>query len=185
LYDADPRRFGQICVRQIQLTDQADAQRVSTELQQGGNFTDLVTKESEDPAGASTGGKLTNPDGSCPRASQLDPGFAAAALAGQPGVPTPPVQTKLGWHINLVDSVTPVPFDQVQGDVAAAAEQAVADKAAPAVNQVLQAGVGGTITVNPAYGTWDPSGRQILPPGFTPQPHPTNGAPTTAAPGGP
>jgi parvulin-like peptidyl-prolyl isomerase len=184
-YDANPRRFGEICVRQIQLTTQADAQRVSTELQQGADFSTLVAKESEDPNGAATGGKLTSPDGACPRASQLDADFTAAALAAQPGVPTAPVHTSLGWHIILVDSVTPLPFDQVQGDVAAAAQQAVADKAAQALNQLLQAGAGGAITVNPAYGTWDPSGHQILPPGFTPQPRATSSASTTIAPGGP
>jgi parvulin-like peptidyl-prolyl isomerase len=179
-YDADPRRFGQICVRQIQLTTQADAQRVYSELQQGADFTTLVGKESEDPAAGTTGGKLTNPDGSCPRASQLDADFAAAALAAQPGVPTHPVQTKLGWHILLVDSVTPLPFEQVQADVTTAAQKGVADKAAPAVNQLLQAGVGGSISVNPAYGTWDPFNHQILPPGFTPRPLPT----TTSTTGG-
>ena len=66
----------------------------------------------------------------------------------------------------LVDSVTVLPFDQVRTDVVVAAEKDVAAQAAPAMNQLLQSGVAGTITVAPEYGTWDPSSHQILPPGF-------------------
>jgi parvulin-like peptidyl-prolyl isomerase len=178
-YDADPRRFGQICARQIQVSDQADAQRIYGELQQGADFATVVTHESEDPAAGSTGGKLLNPDGSCPRAAQLDADFAAGALAAQPGVPTAPIQTKLGWHIIVVDSVTPLPFDQVQDDAAAAARKAVVTAATPEVNKILQTGVRAPISVNPAYGVWDPVGHQVVAPGSAPPA--TTGAPAASS----
>jgi parvulin-like peptidyl-prolyl isomerase len=165
-YDADPRRFGQMCVRHVLLATEDDAKRVLAELQQGADFGLTVDKESTDTSSEPYGGKIVNADGSCPRASQLDATFAKAALAAAPGQPTGPVQTKLGWHVLVVDSLTVLPYDQVHTDVVVAAEKDVADKAAPAMNQLLQTGVAGTITVAPEYGTWDPTGHQILPPGF-------------------
>jgi parvulin-like peptidyl-prolyl isomerase len=165
-YTADPRRFGQICVRHVLLNTEDDAKRVLAELQQGADFTVTVDKESTDTSSEPYGGKIVNADGSCPRVSQLDADFAKAALAAPPGQPAGPVETKLGWHVLLVDSVTVLPFDQVRTDVVVAAEKDVAAQAAPAMNQLLQSGVAGTITVAPEYGTWDPSSHQILPPGF-------------------
>jgi parvulin-like peptidyl-prolyl isomerase len=169
-YDADPRQFGQICVRHILLLTQDDAKSVLTELHQGADFAATATKETEDQSTAGTGGAIRNPDGSCPTAAQLDPEFAQAALAATPGQPTEPVQTKLGWHVILVDDVKVLPFEQVRSAAAVAAEKKVSDTAAPLLNQFLQSGVGGPIHVNPKYGVWDPAGHQVLPPGFRPEP---------------
>jgi parvulin-like peptidyl-prolyl isomerase len=169
-YEADPRQFGQICVRHILLLTQDDAKNVLNELQQGSDFAATATKETEDQSTASTGGAIRNPDGSCPTATQLDPDFAKAALAAPPGQVTGPVQTKLGWHVILVDDVKVLPFEQVQSAAAAAAERKVSDTAAPLLNQFLQSGVAGSIHVNPRYGVWDPANHQVLPPGFHPEP---------------
>jgi parvulin-like peptidyl-prolyl isomerase len=169
-YDADPRQFGQICVRHILSLTQDDAKNVLTELQQGADFAATATNETEDQSTAGTGGAIRNPDGSCPTAAQLDPDFAKAALAATPGQPTGPVETKLGWHILLVDDVKVLPFEQVQSAAALAAEKKVSDTAAPLLNQFLQSGVAGSIHVNPKYGVWDPAGHQVLPPGFRPEP---------------
>jgi len=169
-YDADPRQFGQICVRHILSLTQDDAKNVLAELQQGADFAATATKETEDQSTAGTGGAIRNPDGSCPTAAQLDPDFAQAALAATPGQPTGPVQTKLGWHILLVDDVKVLPFEKVQSAAALAAEKKVSDTAAPLLTQFLQSGVAGSIHVNPKYGVWDPAGHQVLPPGFRPEP---------------
>jgi parvulin-like peptidyl-prolyl isomerase len=182
IYDANPRRFGQICVRHILLLSEDDATRVMTALNQGADFVTTMQSESEDTASAPYGGRIVNPDGSCPTASQLDADFATGALAATPGQPYGPVKTKIGWHIILVDSVNVLPFEQVEGAVAAVAEQDVADKAAPQLNQFLQAGVGGSIHVDAKYGTWDPANHQILPPGFRPETRPTGAEPSTSVP---
>jgi parvulin-like peptidyl-prolyl isomerase len=180
-YDADPRRFGQICVRHILLLTEADAKQVLTEVQQSGDFAATASKETEDRTTASTGGAIRNPDGSCPTAAQLDPDFAKAALAAPPGQPAGPVQTKIGWHILRVDDVKVLPFEQVQSAAAVAAEKAVADKAAPLLNQFLQSGVAGSIHVDAKYGVWDPANHQVLPPGFRPETRPTeSSAPSTS-----
>jgi len=86
-YDADPHQFGQICVRHILLLSEDEAKQVLTELHQGADFAATATKETEDETTASSGGKIVNPDGSCPTAAQLDPDFAKAALAATPGRP--------------------------------------------------------------------------------------------------
>ena len=80
------------------------------------------------------------------------------------------MQTKLGWHILLVDDVKVLPFEKVQSAAALAAEKKVSDTAAPLLTQFLQSGVAGSIHVNPKYGVWDPAGHQVLPPGFRPEP---------------
>jgi parvulin-like peptidyl-prolyl isomerase len=183
-YDADPRQFGQICVRHILLLTEDDAKRVLTELQQGSDFASTMAKETEDQSSEPYGGKIANPDGSCPTAAQLDADFAKAALAATPGQPTGPVHTKIGWHVILVDSVNTLPFEQVRSAAAAAAEQAVADKAKAPLNQLLQAGVTGSIHVDAKYGVWDPTSHQILPPGFKPEPHRTSSTPTPSTTGG-
>jgi peptidyl-prolyl cis-trans isomerase C len=177
-YDADPRRFGQMCVRHVLLTTEDDAKRVLAELQQGADFGVIVDKESTDTSSEPYGGKIVNADGSCPLASQLDADFATAALAAAPGQPAGPVQTKLGWHVLVVDSITVLPYDQVHTDVVVTAEKDLAAQAAPAMNQLLQNGVAGTITVAPEYGTWDPTGHQILPPGFHATPSRTSATST-------
>jgi parvulin-like peptidyl-prolyl isomerase len=153
-------------VRHVLVATEADAQRVLAELQGGADFTQTVDKESTDTSSEATGGKILNADGSCPQASQFDADFAKAALAATPGQIAGPVQTKLGWHVFIVDSLTVVPYEQVKTAVAVAAEKDVADKAAPAMNELLQGGVAGTIAVAPEYGTWDPTSHQILPAGF-------------------
>ena len=180
-YDADPRQFGAICVRHILLLNEDDAKQVLTELRQGADFAATATEETEDRSTAASGGAIRNPDGSCPTAAQLDPDFAKAALSATPGQPAGPVQTRLGWHVILVDDVKVLPFEQVQSAAASVAEKAVADKAAPLLNQLLQTGVGGSIHVDPRYGVWDPANHQVLPPGFRPETRPTaSSAPSTS-----
>jgi parvulin-like peptidyl-prolyl isomerase len=181
-YDANPRQFGQICASQIVLETQDDANRVMAELQQGADFAATATKESEDQTTGAAGGRVSNPDGSCPTAAQLDIDFATAALAAPPGTPTGPFQTKLGWHIILVDQVKVLPFEQVESAAAAAAEQGVATKAAGPLTEVLKKGLGGAIEIDPAYGVWDPLNQQILPPGFTPETRPTTPPSSTTVP---
>jgi parvulin-like peptidyl-prolyl isomerase len=178
-YDSDPRRFGQICVRHILLFSEDDANRVMADLRRGADFATTLTKETEDESSPPNGGRILNPDGSCPTASQLDADFAAGALAATPGQPSGPVKTKLGWHILMVDDVKVLPFEQVQSAVAARAEQDVADKAAPQITEVLQAGVSSSIHVNVKYGVWDPANHQILPPGFRPETKPTSSGATS------
>ncbi len=168
-YDANPRRFAQLCVRHVLVDTQADADRVLQELKQGADFATVVSEESQDESSAPLGGKILNSDGSCPLATQFnDDALAKALLAATPGQVTGPVQTRLGWQVILVDTVTVLPFEQVQASVSVAAEQDVAGKAAPQLNKLLNTDADRAIAVDPNYGVWDHANHQVLPPGFKP-----------------
>jgi peptidyl-prolyl cis-trans isomerase D len=72
----------------------AKAQDVLKQLQAGGNFADLAKKYSEDPGSKDTGGELPL----IPTAS-LDPTYAKAAMALNPGQTSGLVKSSFGYHI--------------------------------------------------------------------------------------
>jgi parvulin-like peptidyl-prolyl isomerase len=173
-YDADPRRFAELCVAHIALQTEQEAKSVLAQLRAGADFARLARTKSLDESATNAGGKLTNPDGSCPRASDVkDAVFLQAALKAAPGQLAGPVKTSAGWDIIKVVKLTVLPFDTVQTAVRAAADQAVVGAARPAINAILTTGLNGKITVDPRYGVWDPVGHQIGPPGFRPTPRGT------------
>jgi hypothetical protein len=180
LYDADPRQFADLCVSHILVSTEAEAKAVLAKLKAGANFATLAAQASTDPGAQDSGGKLTNPDGSCPNATSLDADFVKGVLAATPGKPTQPVQTQYGWHIILLDKIELQPFNQVENAVRSTAENKVADKAATPLNNLLQAGLKERISVDPRYGLWDPGTQQILPPGYK---TPATLAPNSTQPG--
>jgi hypothetical protein len=180
LYDANPRQFADLCVSHILVGSEAEAKAVLAKLNAGANFATLAAQESTDPGAQDSGGKLTNPDGSCPNATALDADFVKGVLAASPGKPTQPVHTQYGWHIILLDKIEVQPFDKVKTAVRSSAENKIADKAATPLNKVLQAGLKEKITIDPRYGVWDPGTQQILPPGFK---TPATRAPNSTRPG--
>ena len=72
----------------------AKAQDVLKQLQAGGNFAELAKKYSEDPGSKDTGGELPL----IPTA-QLDPAYAKAAMALNPGQTSGLVKSQFGYHI--------------------------------------------------------------------------------------
>jgi peptidyl-prolyl cis-trans isomerase D len=72
----------------------AKAQDVLKQIQAGGNFADLAKKYSEDPGSKDTGGELPL----IPTAS-LDPAYAKAAMALNPGQTSGLVKSAFGYHI--------------------------------------------------------------------------------------
>jgi peptidyl-prolyl cis-trans isomerase D len=72
----------------------AKAQDVLKQLQAGGKFADLAKKYSEDPGSKDTGGELPL----MPTAS-LDPAYAKAAMALNPGQTSGLVKSAFGYHI--------------------------------------------------------------------------------------
>jgi peptidyl-prolyl cis-trans isomerase C len=62
----------------------------------------VATEVSLDNATKAAGGEL----GSL-AARELAPAFAQAAFAAAPGTPFGPVRTDLGWHLGVVEEVTP------------------------------------------------------------------------------
>ena len=72
----------------------AKAQDVLKQVQAGGNFAELAKKYSDDPGSKDTGGELPL----IPTA-QLDPAFAKAAMALNPGQTSGLVKSAFGYHI--------------------------------------------------------------------------------------
>ena len=84
--------------RQMVFADEATAQRARERLAQGGEF-DAVAAESGTPRDTAAIGPV--------RREQLPPQLAAAVFELQPGEPSAPIKTSLGWHIVEVTAVEP------------------------------------------------------------------------------
>jgi hypothetical protein len=134
-YDAHPQNFAQpLRVRASHLFLAApagtpppivDAKRkliesLSARLAHSAKFPDLVAEASEDEATRSRGGDLGYFS-----ALRMPADFFAAVMKLHVGQTSPPIQTRLGFHIvQLTDSkpAQQLPFDQARAEIAAALE---------------------------------------------------------------
>jgi peptidyl-prolyl cis-trans isomerase C len=99
-------------LRHLVVADEAAARAALTRIQQGATFAAVATEVSLDAATKAAGGELGSLS-----AAELAPAFAQAAFAAAPGVPFGPVRTDLGWHVGLVEEITPgraVTLDEVR-----------------------------------------------------------------------
>lgn len=151
LYEQDEAQLSRIHAEHILLKTRAEAQRIADEATPQ-NFSELAKEYSIDPTAQQNGGDLGTVSG-----SQLDPAFAAAALALKPGEISRPVQTKYGWHVIMLVSVDTPSFDQVKDQLVSQAQgQAFADWLAERVATA-------DISVNPKYGRLDAATGEIVP----------------------
>ena len=89
-------------LRHLVVANEADAQKALTRIKGPESF-EAVTKDvSLDASTKEKGGDLGTVS-----LAQLDPAFGGAAFAAAPGGTFGPVQTKNGWHVGLVEEVTP------------------------------------------------------------------------------
>jgi peptidyl-prolyl cis-trans isomerase D len=114
----------------------AKAEDVLKQVKAGGNFAELAKKNSDDPGSKDQGGELPL----IPTA-QLDPAYAKAAMALNPGQTSDIVRSQFGYHIIQTEQkqaggvkafadVKASILNQLQTQNAAAAAQAYADKLA-------------------------------------------------------
>jgi peptidyl-prolyl cis-trans isomerase D len=108
------------------------AEDVLKQLKAGGNFADLAKKDSDDPGSKEQGGELPM----IPTAS-LDPAYAQAAMALNPGQTSDLVRSQFGYHIiqteakdqahvKSLDEVKPAIMEQLQAQQAAGKVQSYA-----------------------------------------------------------
>lgn len=96
----------------------ARAEEIHRQLQRKpGSFADLAKKYSQDPGSAAKGGDL----GYIPRGSMKDvPEFEDALYQLKPGAISPPVESKLGFHIIRLTTVQPAKgksFEEVRAQI--------------------------------------------------------------------
>ena len=114
----------------------AKAQDVLKQLKAGGNFADLAKKYSDDPGSKDQGGELPMIP-----TSGLDPAYAQAAMALNPGQTSDLVRSSFGYHIIQTEAkdaahvktlaeVKPAIVEQLQTQKSAAAAQAYASQLA-------------------------------------------------------
>ena len=160
MYETNPSLTGVMCVSHILTKEKSTAIKVLTELNNGGDFAKLAAKYSTEPAAKKTGGLISGGDakGTASHCMSLldyqanfDPLFTAGAIAAQAGVPYGPVQSSLGYHVILV-----APFTEVAKDVVAFVKSAPGPLLA--TGHVSNA----PISVDPAYGRWNPATASIV-----------------------
>ena len=104
-YDDNKTQFSQPaqrCMRHILFNkDQKEkAEEVKTQLQDGGDFADLATENSQDPGSAEKGGDL-----GCLGEGETVPPFEEAAFAAEQGEIVGPVETEFGFHLIEVTEI--------------------------------------------------------------------------------
>lgn len=131
-----------LCLSHILVATEAEANAVEARLAAGEDFAKVASEVSIDSGSATNGGELRDQTGSCDSPATLTNyvgEFADAASKAQLGTPTAPVKTEFGYHIILLtDQPAPSAQDGLQ----------------PWLAEVIPTA---KITVNPKYGTWDPS----------------------------
>lgn len=89
-------------LRHLVVATEEEARAALTRLQEGEPFAQVAADVSLDEATRDAGGELGSLS-----AAELAPAFAEAAFAAEPGMPFGPVRTDLGFHVGVVDEVTP------------------------------------------------------------------------------
>ena len=153
-YTADPASTGVVCLRQIVVATESEADDVRDELAAGANFATLAAERSLGPEAAS-GGAIAGPDGGpCQplgaAVQSLGP-LASAVTDARPGRAAAPAQSPAGWHV--IDA-------RAFADVADPIQQLYAQSAGTLLfdGYLLRADV----RVDPRYGSWDQIGRNVV-----------------------
>jgi peptidyl-prolyl cis-trans isomerase D len=106
----------------------AKAQDILKQLQSGAKFADLAKKYSDDPGSKDQGGELPMMP-----TSNLDPAYAKAAMALNPGQTSGLVRSQFGYHIiqlEAKDAAHTKPLSEVRDSIVAALESQKAASAA-------------------------------------------------------
>jgi hypothetical protein len=163
------------CVSQIQVGTAAEAASIRAKLTAGATFAAMARKYSTDATSAGKGGALgCNPPGSLPSVIEH------AAENAAPGRVSQPIYSDFAWHLIVV---TRRQEEALTDDLEQQILQAIQQES-PITVFLTQALKTVKITVNPAYGTWDPNGgvvSPVSPPASAGAPTTTTAAPTGGA----
>ncbi|MBA3286521.1 MAG: peptidylprolyl isomerase [Acidimicrobiia bacterium] len=155
-YVEEPGRLGLLCLRQVVVATEDEAEAARDEIAAGAELADVAADRSIDPDGAQNGGVLFGPDGQpCVPLSlvtqQFGPAYTDAVLDVGAGGLTDPVQSASGWHVALVR-----PYDEIADSVNA--------QYTVSAGELMWLGHLATadIDVDPRYGRWDPAAAAVV-----------------------
>ncbi len=161
VWEEDQELLVQACARHIVLATEAEAQDVQGRIESGEDFTALVSEVSLDTQ--SPGGAFP-----CPlNPSTLGDPFRTALSTAPVGEVSAPVQSRLGWHVIIVDSrETPATFEEFTADPILWMPASILDAEWTIwLNDTLEESA---IDVRSQIGDWVSTSDGILPPPASP-----------------
>ena len=169
-YQAHPEDFiATQCVSHIVVSSQAEAAHVRAELAKGAAFVDEARRYSRDTASAIKGGDLGC---ATPQAGAMDPTVLDVSIAIAVNQPSQPVHSASGWEVIEVRSRQMKPLDAAE---TTSIQQYLQSQGSVGMF-LTDALTAAKVSVNPAYGSWDPLQRSVVPPVAPPG---SDTAPTT------
>ena len=155
-YNTHPDDFTKLCISLIAVNDQATADSVVAQARGGADFAALARQVSIDPQTKDSGGDI-----GCRLPSEFTPTVAQLLQAGKTGDVLDPIPGNSGISIVKITDRQLAPLDEVRSQ----AEELATSNAGQAFGTWLrQARADAKVTVDPRYGTFDPSTFQINPP---------------------
>ena len=180
-YQQNILQFTTLDTEHILVKTEAEAQDAYDQVTAPGSteedFLALAKKISTDPSAKDNSGAIGEQ-----AASGLDPAFAAAAAALEPGEISEPVESQFGWHVIRLVKSTVQPFEEAKATLA----QQQGTEAFDA--WLTEARDAAEIEVNPKYGRFDAETGTVeaITSTATGSPSPSgDGAPATTAPAPP
>jgi len=155
-YDAHKDQFTKQCISLIAVPDQATADNVVAQARAGADFTALVQQYSVDPTSKASNGEV-----GCLLPSQFNPSVEQLVTGAKIGDVLDPLPGQGGVSILKLTDRQVAPFSEVQSE----AQSQSQSSSTQAFGSWLQdARASAKVTVDPRYGTFDPSKFQINPP---------------------
>jgi len=168
-YKQNPQDFiATQCVSHILVKTEAEAVRIRAAIVAGATFADQARHYSTDTGSAIKGGDL-----GCAAPGSFVPAFERVADTIAVNQLSEPVHSTFGWHLIEVRSRQMQALDStISGQI-----QQFLKQETPVTAWVTDALKAAKVTVNPAYGSWDPLLHGVAPPIAPPA---AAGSPTTA-----
>jgi parvulin-like peptidyl-prolyl isomerase len=155
-YANHPDDFTKMCISLIAVPDQATADSVVAQLRAGADFATLVQQVSIDEAT-----KATNGDAGCVLAGRFNTSLVQVLQRANVGDVLDPIPGQSGVSILKLTGRQVASLEEVQ----AQADELASTAASQAFSQWLsQARSAAQVTIDPRYGTFDPTTFQITPP---------------------
>lgn len=151
-YEESPADLGVLCVRHVQLDDEATARDVAAEIEAGADVEEVAMERSQDSSAAQNGGAIElMPGRGCVGVVDavqqgLPQSFVDAALTLAPGSAPVVAETAVGWHV-----IVARPYDEIAEGLTAVFEEGAGRLLFTSFLRDLD------VRVDPRYGRWDPA----------------------------